>query len=249
MPRSKLALEIHKETIREREKLLCKEKAAARRFNDPLKLFVQRKYGKIYEEYCELFQRMLLESPVRKDLSKTIVFKQFLLDNPDSNIKYINPEDNQKYDNPEDNQKYDNPEDNQKYNNPENNTGIELTQNPAVLYVPRLELEPIVPLAPNEGPIPPIVPTPEENVIEEPNILVQALADIIDAEPVSVDSVEFNNRVEAVHSILEEMKNQSELKDILNEAGVDLTEGEEIKVDYFDEFEEDIQPFNYNYEV
>ena len=242
MPRSKLAIELHKETIREREKLLCKERAVARRFNGPLKVFVQRKYGKIYEEYCELFQRMLSESPTRRDLSKTIVFKQFLLDNPDINIKYNDSE----YNNPESNQKDGNPEGKQKYNNPENNTRIEPTQNPAVLYVPRLELEPVVPLESNEEPIPPIVPPSEEKVIEEPNILVQALADIIDVEPVLLDSVEYNNRVETVHSILEEMKNQFELKNILNEAGVDLMEGEEIEMNYFDEFEKDIQPFNHN---
>ena len=97
MPRSKSALELHKESIRKREKQLCKEKAVARRFNDPLKVFVQRKYGKIYEEYCKLFQQMLSECPSRKDLSKTIVFRQFLLDNPEDNTKYNNPEDHPKY--------------------------------------------------------------------------------------------------------------------------------------------------------
>ena len=140
------------------------------------------------------------------------------------------------------------------YNNPKDNIDIELTnkvQNTGVLYVPRLELELIVPRTSNEEPVielAPIIPR-SDDAIGEPNILVQALAEIINAEPVSVDSVEFNNRVEIVHNILEEMEYQSELKDILNEAGVDLMEGEEIELNYFDEFEKDIQPFNHNLEV
>ena len=83
MPRSKSALQDHKEVIRERERILAKEKADARRFNDPLKLFVQRKYNEVYREYCELYSRMVAEVPVRKNLSRTLVFRQFLLDHPD----------------------------------------------------------------------------------------------------------------------------------------------------------------------
>ena len=45
------------------------------------------------------------------------------------------------------------------------------------------------------------------------------------------------------------MKRQAELRGILDEAGVDLMEGEEIQLNYFDEFEKDIQPFNHHLEV
>ena len=83
MPRSKSALEECKEVIRKRERILAKEKADARRFNDPLKLFVKRKYNNIYKEYVKLYKRMLGEVPARKNLCRTLVFKQFLLDHPD----------------------------------------------------------------------------------------------------------------------------------------------------------------------
>ena len=113
-------------------------------------------------------------------------------------------------------------------------------------------MEPIVPRISNEEEpvieLAPIVRRPDDT-IEEPNILVQALSEIIGAETVSIGSVEFDDRVKIVHNILEEMKRQAELRGILDEAGVDLMEGEEIQLNYFDEFEKDIQPFNHHLEV
>ena len=83
MPRSKSALEEQREAIKRRENVLNREKAAARRFNDPLKLFIQRKYNNIYKEYIELYTRMLAEVPRKKNLCRTLIFKQFLIDHPD----------------------------------------------------------------------------------------------------------------------------------------------------------------------
>ena len=235
MPRSKSALELHKEAIKEREKFLTKEKALARQFNDPLKTFIQRKYYNIYKEYCELFQRMKAESPIRRDLQKTIVFKQFLLDNPD-NIVNKSPESEQTR---AEQEQADNA-------NSSLEGGEECAGSGIALYVPRLELQPVIPIEQDAKSIEVQTEKPgaqEESRAqeEEPNILVQALADIIESEPVAVDSAEYAFRVETVHNILEEMANEVELKNALNEAEVDLS-GEII---YFDEFERDIQLFNH----
>ena len=83
MPRSKSALQEQRETIKRRETILNREKAAARRFNEPLKLFIQRKYNNIYKEYTEFYMRMLAEVPSKKNLCRTLIFKQFLIDHPD----------------------------------------------------------------------------------------------------------------------------------------------------------------------
>ena len=89
MPRSKATIELKRESIRKRERELCREKSKDRRFNNPLKVFVQRKHKKVYEEYCKLYERMVAEYPPRRDLCKTNAFYRFLIDNPEDN-----PEDN-----------------------------------------------------------------------------------------------------------------------------------------------------------
>ena len=89
MPRSKATIELKRESIRKRERELCRKKSIDRRFNNPLKVFVQRKYKKVYEEYWKLYERMVAEYPPRRDLCKTNAFYRFLIENPEDN-----PEDN-----------------------------------------------------------------------------------------------------------------------------------------------------------
>ena len=74
-----------------------------------------------------------------------------------------------------------------------------------------------------------------------PNILVQALAEIIGSDPVGLDSPEYDLRVEEVHSILEEMSKEL---NILGKADENLPGGQ--GVEYFDDFEKDIQLFNHS---
>ena len=224
MPRSRSALGNHKEAIRERERILTKEKANARRFNDPLKLFVQRKYKHVYREYCELYNRMVSELPARKNLSKTLVFRQFLLDHPDDHPNEQVSEQTRRASGKENR----GPCESQKCTSKSTSRDV--------LYIPQIELQPVVPLA---G----AVEEPLGEVKDgEPNILVQALAEIIDSEPVELGSPEYDFRVEEVHAILEEMSKEL---DILNQVDENLPEGG--GVEYFDDFDKDIQLFNHSF--
>ena len=67
-------------SIRDRE--LRKQRATDRRFNDPLRLFIERKYSGIFKEYNELYKRMDDENPGRKNLATSGTFKECLADNP-----------------------------------------------------------------------------------------------------------------------------------------------------------------------
>ena len=208
-----------------------------------MKIFVQRKYKKVYEEYCMLYERMVLENPSKRDLCKSNTFYQFLVENPEDNPE-VNPEGNP------------NNIDAELAQDENNTNGDVQTMTANALFVPRVELEPVVPrqgVIPDEEPnieLEPVVSRLDDTIPnEEPNILVQALSEIIEAETVPIDSVAFDDRVKIVNNILSEMKRQAELRGILGDAGVNLKEGEEIELDYFDEFEKDIQPFNFELEV
>ena len=48
-----------------------------RRFNNPLRLFIQHKYRAIYEEYVELYNVMTAKHPRRRDLSTSSTFKEW----------------------------------------------------------------------------------------------------------------------------------------------------------------------------
>ena len=69
-----------------RERELRKQKSVNRRFNEPLKIFIQRKYNEIFQEYTELYNRMEEENPSRKDLCKSETFKEWLAAN-DGNVQ------------------------------------------------------------------------------------------------------------------------------------------------------------------
>ena len=49
-----------------------------RRFTKPLKIFFQRKYSILYEEFVKFFNDMESKHPGKKDLTKTDTFKNFL---------------------------------------------------------------------------------------------------------------------------------------------------------------------------
>ena len=226
MPRLKATIEQNREEIGKRERKLVKEKSIARRFNNPLKLFVEHRYKEVYDEYRELYRRMVSEYPSKRDLCQTKTFQQFLK-NPKGEFDESD----------------------------ESDTAAEVLSNlksdckdrepsSSGLFVPLVELQPVVPIIRDEEPVVSIAPHTDETY-EEPNILVQALSEAINGETAPIDSIEFDNNVELVHSILEEMTHQAKLSNLINEAGIDLSEDKEIKMNYFDEFEKDIQFFNH----
>ena len=59
-----------------------KEDYEAKRFNNPLRIFLERKYPKILEEFTELYNFFDYVNPGRKDLTKTSTFKQWMAENP-----------------------------------------------------------------------------------------------------------------------------------------------------------------------
>ena len=54
------------------------EKFKQRRFNNPLRVFIEYKYPTIFKEYSELYQQLLIEYPHRKNLERTTLFRQLL---------------------------------------------------------------------------------------------------------------------------------------------------------------------------
>ena len=49
-----------------------------RRFNNPLKEFIAHKYPAIFHEYSELYNKLMALHPLRKDLTRTTTFRQWI---------------------------------------------------------------------------------------------------------------------------------------------------------------------------
>ena len=82
---------------------------------------------------------------------------------------------------------------------------------------------------------------------DEACILTQALRGIVTEETVEMSSPDFDLNVEMVNEILNELQEDQDLRDVLED--VNNNEDEGIGLNYFDEIELDIQPFNYDLEV
>ena len=67
-----------------REANLRRERNKARRFNEPLIIFLQRKYPNVLQEFSQLFKWIEQRNPSRKNLSiiNTADFKEWMLNNP-----------------------------------------------------------------------------------------------------------------------------------------------------------------------
>ena len=50
----------------------------ARRFNNPLRVFIERKYPGIFAEYTEIYEQLCREYPHKKNLERTSMFRQWL---------------------------------------------------------------------------------------------------------------------------------------------------------------------------
>ena len=62
--------------IREREVRIKRRKE--RRFDIPLRCFIQHKYGTIFQEYQDLYNRMDTNHPTKIDLTKSKTYKEWL---------------------------------------------------------------------------------------------------------------------------------------------------------------------------
>ena len=67
-------------SIRERE--LRRQKGENRRFNDPMKIFIQRKYPEIFKEYTEFYNFMEAEDPNRRNFTTSKTFRKWMTENP-----------------------------------------------------------------------------------------------------------------------------------------------------------------------
>ena len=77
-----------------REKILRKERQENRRFNDPLKLFIERKYKEIFKEYQELYKVIAEENPGRRDYTTSNAFRKWLDSHPERNENMNSPSKN-----------------------------------------------------------------------------------------------------------------------------------------------------------
>ena len=59
-----------------------KEEYEAKRFNKPLKIFLERKYPEILKEFTGFYNFVDFVNPGKKDLTRTTTFKQWLSENP-----------------------------------------------------------------------------------------------------------------------------------------------------------------------
>ena len=63
------------------EKAARKRRGKERRFNYPLRVFIERKYPKIFNEYVELFNNMDSKTPDKRDLTTSKFFKEWVAEN------------------------------------------------------------------------------------------------------------------------------------------------------------------------
>ena len=65
----------------EREVVRRREAYKMKRFNDPLKIFIEKKYPEIFGEYTEFYRYLHSIYPTRKSLMTSKTFKQWMKDN------------------------------------------------------------------------------------------------------------------------------------------------------------------------
>ena len=58
-----------------------KEDYSIKRFNNPLRVFIERKYPEAFEEFSKLYNFIDYTNPGKKDLMKTLTFKEWLKNN------------------------------------------------------------------------------------------------------------------------------------------------------------------------
>ena len=65
-----------------REAKRRKEEHKAKRFNDPLRIFLERRYPKVLSEFTELYEYVDFLNPTKKNLCRTATFKEWMSENP-----------------------------------------------------------------------------------------------------------------------------------------------------------------------
>ena len=65
-----------------REANLRKQRSKDRRFNDPLRIFLKRRYPDILIEFGQLYEHLDQLNPTRKSLINSDAFQQWMFDNP-----------------------------------------------------------------------------------------------------------------------------------------------------------------------
>ena len=223
--------------IRERE--VRRQRGKNRRFNDPLKAFIERKYPEIFNEYVELYNFMESESPNRRNLTTSRTFKKWLAANPikESTTTQTIP-------------------------------STEQSSSTSPLLIPQLLLEPlhlpskvqedepctdIITLAFQESLAP--LPHTAESIQPEPKadyiagLPLQETFEHLPPSPEVEVPLPESNDINRVDAILNEIMENRFLRNLLERADVDVTEDEGIVLNRFDEIAMDIEPFDFNLEV
>lgn len=206
-----------------REKALRAQVRVSRKFNEPLKMFIETKYPDIYNEYTQLYERLDSENPGRRSLTKTHDFKCWLSANssqktmpttgqmlvPQLLLEPCVPPTGQK--------------DNVCATIPtgqEDNACVDiLTRALQETFGEAVQPETVQP----EAVQPEAVQPEAEQFVQEDN--------------------------DGIENILNELMENPFLRDFLERADVNLNEDEGIELNHYDEIAMDIEPFDFELEV
>ena len=204
----------NRKIVRERE--VRRRKSKSRQFDEPLRIFIQTKYKDIFQEYNDLYTRMLEDCSAKKDLTKSKTFKEWLKVNGGA------------------------------------------VQIPRGGRERRLAVSSAADSLQDHGRVQDDEPEQisceqlaesndesDDELEQASTVLGETLRDILDQEVVDMTSSDFDLNVEIVAEILNELQEDRDLRDVL-EGG---NEDEGIGLNYFDDVEMGIQPFNYTLEV
>ena len=204
----------NRKTVRERE--VRRRKSTSRQFDEPLRIFIETKYKDIFQEYNDLYTRMLEDCSAKKDLTKTKTFKEWLKVNGET-VQMPRGGGERRL---------------------TVSTAADSLQNNERVQDDEAEQMSCEQVAESDD-------ESDGELEQRSAVLGQALRDILDQEVVDMTSSDFHLNVEMVAEILDELQEDRDLRDVLEGANED----EGVVLNYFDDVEMDIQPFNHTLEV
>ena len=210
-------------TIRQRE--LRRQRSMNRRFNDPLIIFIERKYAGIFNEFVELYNRMEAECPNRKNLVNSKTFRNWLTENPLGELPL------------------------KKQSSATTPILIPQLQLEQVVVPSKTPCMDIITRAIQETvEIPQELPdqeTAEATLSLGVDNMIQGTAET----PQEIQALEIAEGPLDIDSIINELQVDQDLQALFERTGANTTEDEGIELNVYDELEMDIKPFDYNLEV
>ena len=190
-----------------RERELRRQKSTSRQFNEPLRIFVETKCNDIFQEYNELYNRMLEDESAKKDLTKTTVFKEWL--NANGGTVQLSKGSRKK----------------------KLPISSATPESPHVVTGDQTSAL----SSQDHGRVQDEASEQDDESEQASTVLTQALRDILDQEVVDMSSADFNLNVEMVAEIFDELQEDRDLRDVLEGAnedeGIGLNYFDEVEMD------------------